>query len=224
MPMKCYLHVRFDRSARHIIRRMMPAKGFHRTLACFLIVSHVVLCQKPSAIETVSDTEQLSRMKVSFREWLSTSEKRDLMVEFDPSPQALDLANPRFSWIVPLEGRGRRQTAYQIQVASRADLLSSARPDLWDSKLVSSSDSNNVNYAGRPLESDHEYFWHVRVSDEAGMLHPYSRTAKFRTALLKASDWKAKWIGRGQPDEVVADVNKFLIQKVAPEVQRVESH
>ena len=111
----------------------MPAKGFHRILVYLLITSHVVLCQKPSAIETASDSEQLARMKVSYREWLSTSEMRDLMVEFDPSPQALDIANPRLSWIVPLEGRGRKQTGYQILVALRSELLGLSQSDMWNS-------------------------------------------------------------------------------------------
>jgi alpha-L-rhamnosidase len=185
-----------------------------------VIAVHLSLGQKPAQID--SNPEQLSRMKASYHEWLSTSVKRDLLVEFDPSPQGLDVTNPQFSWVIPLEGRDREQTGYQIQVASREELLKAGRPDMWDSGLVKSADSMNVYYAGRPLQSDHEYLWRVRVRDESGRIHPYGRTARFHTALLEESDWKARWIGSGKPDEVVADVDKFLVQKLTPEVKQVE--
>src|SRR6266498_1960446 len=110
----------------------ITAIRFYRLLICFFLVAQVLLGQKSYAIQTGSDPKQLSRMKTSYREWLSTAEKRDLLVEFDPSPQGLDIRSLRFSWIVPLEGRGRNQTGYQIQVASSSDLFGARRPDMWN--------------------------------------------------------------------------------------------
>ncbi len=37
----------------------------------------------------------------------------------------------------------------------------------------------------------------MRYWDQAGRASPYSQTARFDTALLSASDWKAKWIRGG---------------------------
>jgi alpha-L-rhamnosidase len=189
---------------------------------CLWVLLAIQLSQGQVPSYADSNPEQLHRMKASYHEWLSRGVNRDLLVEFDPSPVGLDISNPRFSWVVRLEGRGRRQTAFQIQVASTAALLARGRPDVWDSGLVKSSDSTNVYFSGGSLESNQEYFWRVRVRDEAGRLHPYSRTATFRTGLLRDSDWQARWIGRGQADEVVADVYKFIVNQLPPEVKQVE--
>ena len=169
-----------------------------------------------------SDDAQLQRMKADYRQWMSKSPRRDLLVEFDPDPLAIGVSDPRFSWVVPLDGRGRKQTAYRLRVASRPELLQSGLADMWDSGLVASPVSTNVFYAGRPLESNRDYFWNVQVQDEAGALQACSRTARFCTALLRDSDWKAQWIGRGSPHEAVADADAFLTGKASPEVQRTE--
>ena len=47
----------------------------------------------------------------------------NLLVEFASSPLVVDTRKPRFSWTVPLLGRARRQSAYQVQAASSAELL-----------------------------------------------------------------------------------------------------
>jgi hypothetical protein len=52
--------------------------------------------------------------------------------------------------------RGIRQTAYRIVVASSEGLLKKDQGDLWDSGRVTSDESVNVAYAGKPLESDRE--------------------------------------------------------------------
>lgn len=161
-------------------------------------------------------------MKTDYARWASAAPKRDLLVEFDPNPLAIGVSNPRFSWIVPLDGRGRKQAAYRIRVATRPELLESARADMWDSGFVASEVSTNVPYAGLPLKSNTDYFWNVQVQDEAGKPQPTSRTARFGTALLKDSDWKARWIGRGSTGEVVADVHAFISDKQSPQVKAFE--
>ena len=176
------------------------------------------MSHKSIGAQAETDREQLARMKATYREWLSTAAKRDLLVEYEPSPQALDVPNPRFSWIVPLDGRGRKQSGYQIQVASRLELFRGT-PDMWDSGLVNSSESVNVFYAGRSFGSDREYFWRVRVRDESGHLHPYSRIAQFKTGLIADADWKARWIGRGSSAEVVADLDKFDVTKLSTQIE-----
>ena len=44
---------------------------------------------------------------------------------------------PRFSWQISPSSTAKRQTAYQLQVASSIDLLNT-QADLWDSKKIPS--------------------------------------------------------------------------------------
>ena len=157
--------------------------------------------------QSPGDDAQLGQMRNDYHKWTATQEKNDYLVEFDPAADAIDIRDPRFSWVVNLEGLGRMQTAYQIQIASSAKILKSGKPDMWDSGIVKSEQSTQVSYNGKPLKSNTEYFWRVRVCDESGKFHAYNRQEKFSTAFLDSSDWKAKWIGRGSTDEVVPKVD-----------------
>jgi len=172
--------------------------------------------------QTTQDLDaQLNRMKQYYQEWLSGRPEVDLLVEYDPSPVAMDIDMPRFTWIMDLDGRGRRQTAYQILVASSREILEADEGDIWNPGLVESEQSSQVTYRGLPLESNREYFWKVRIRDEAGKWHSYSEPATFNTGLLSEDDWTADWIGRGDADEVVSDVYAFADRRVSEEVQNV---
>ena len=92
------------------------------------------------------DTEdQLQRMKNDYQEWLSKRAVNDLLVEYDPSPVALETPNPRFSWIMDLQGRERRQTACQVLVASDRKSLDAGAGDMWNSELVDSDQSSQID-------------------------------------------------------------------------------
>lgn len=75
----------------------------------------------------------------------------NLLVEYAPAPLGLDRCHPRYSWELPANVRGQRQTAYQVQVASSKEALAAGEPDLWDSGRVESDASIQVPYGGRPL-------------------------------------------------------------------------
>ena len=62
-----------------------------------------------------------------------------MLVEYAKGPLAIGTRTPRFSWEVPLEGRGRKQTAYQLLVATTEALLAPGKADLWDSGKVASA-------------------------------------------------------------------------------------
>jgi alpha-L-rhamnosidase len=124
-----------------------------------------------------------------------------MRVEYASAPLAIGTRIPRFSWEVPLEGRGRRQTAYQVRVATAESFLSSGMPNVWDSGKVLSSQSINVEYAGEPLRSNMDYFWDVQVWDEDGVPAGFCRPAYFGTGLFDRSDWQAEWIGMGPESE-----------------------
>ena len=164
---------------------------------------------------------QLQRMKDNYLLWLSKGTSPDLSVEFDPAPIALDIPKPRFSWVIGLEGRGRKQSGYQILVASSMKILDANEGDIWNTGLVASDQSSQVRYGGLALVSNREYFWKVRIRDDAGKIYPYGKTSSFNTGLLGEEAWKAAWIGRGNANEVVADVDSFLTQKLSKEVLKV---
>ncbi|MBL7222907.1 MAG: family 78 glycoside hydrolase catalytic domain [Candidatus Brocadiae bacterium] len=145
-----------------------------------------------------------------------------MMVEYAGSPLAIGTRVPRFSWEVPLAGRNRRQSAYQILVATSEELLVPGHADLWDSGKVESPQSVNVPYAGAELRRNQDCFWKVGLWDEAGNEVGFSRTGYFGTALFDQDDWKGQWIGMGDPDEPFSDADTFQQERVAPEVSEIE--
>jgi alpha-L-rhamnosidase len=106
------------------------------------------------------------------------------------NPLGLDDRTPGFSWTLLADGRGRRQSAYAIQVAAdeKFNYL------LWQKKRVESSDCLGIPYGGKSLMACTRYYWRVKVWDEQGQESPWSDTAWFETGLLEISAWKGKWI------------------------------
>jgi alpha-L-rhamnosidase len=100
-------------------------------------------------------------------------------------PLGIDVAKPRFSWILDSERRDEKQTAYQVVVDG-----------LWDSGRIASDRSIHVEYGGKPLSPATRYIWKVRVWDAEGKPSEWSKPATFSTALKQ---WSAKWIGNDEP-------------------------
>ncbi|MEI6519366.1 MAG: family 78 glycoside hydrolase catalytic domain [bacterium] len=157
-----------------------------------------------------------------YNDWLTRRRSDKMWVEDDPAPLGLDVRDPRFSWVVSLRGRDRWQSAYRLLVATSPELLHVGKADMWDSGVVESKTSIQVYYAGKPLASNSTYYWKVRVCDESGKWGRWSKTAAFGTALYDESDWQAQWIGRGDPDEVVPDVSRYILRNLDPQVQAIE--
>jgi len=133
-----------------------------------------------------------------------------LQCEYRVNPQGIDEATPRLTWRVESNERGAKQSAYQILVASSADLLAKNTGDLWDSGKVASGDTVNLPYAGQSLVSRQQCFWKVRVWDAAGKAH-WSQPAAWTMGLLHASDWQADYISFADTTPVWKDTaNLFL--------------
>ncbi|MDX2109609.1 MAG: family 78 glycoside hydrolase catalytic domain [Verrucomicrobiota bacterium] len=101
---------------------------------------------------------------------------------------------PRLSWQLNADPaiRGRRQTAYQIEVRDSAGVL------VWDSGKVVSDQSQLVAYAGPSLESGQLYQWQVRSWDEKDAPSSWSSVAYWTMGMLFPDDWSAQWIGTGE--------------------------
>ena len=71
-------------------------------------------------------------------------EIQKLRCEYLKDPLGIDATKPRLSWVLEDDERGQKQTAYQILVASTAEILAKDQGDHWDSGKV----------AGEGLKSD----------------------------------------------------------------------
>jgi alpha-L-rhamnosidase len=116
-----------------------------------------------------------------------------LRCEYLANPMGIDVAKPRFFWVVEHPERGQVQSAYQIVVSADPKV---ATGDIWDSGKVASSKSTQVVFAGKALETGKSYFWKVRTWDRGGLESPWSGTARFDTGLFDKGEWKGIWIGK----------------------------
>ena len=57
----------------------------------------------------------------------------ELLINGISNPLAIDRDATRFTWMLVDTGRGERQTAYQILVASSPEQLAKDKADRWDS-------------------------------------------------------------------------------------------
>ncbi|NGO39541.1 family 78 glycoside hydrolase catalytic domain [Limisphaera ngatamarikiensis] len=120
-----------------------------------------------------------------------------LRCEYQAEPLAVQTARPRLSWRLeaPDRLRGVRQTAWQVLVASREDLLKRDVGDLWDSGKVAGDETLHIEYGGRPLRTAQTVFWKVRAWDQEGRPTPWSEPARWTMGVLDPGDWRAQWIG-----------------------------
>lgn len=98
---------------------------------------------------------------------------------------------PEFSWKIDSDKRNVLQKSYQIIVRKSAE-GDAGNAIVWDSGVVNSRQQSFIPYQGEALLSKTRYTWSVTVWDNCG--EQASACTIFETALLKASDWNAKWI------------------------------
>ena len=88
-----------------------------------------------------------------------------LRCEYLADPLAVDTPAPRLSWELESTtpaARGERQSAYRIVVRR----TSGTRPTtVWDTGVVKSADTSQIEYRGKQPESCARYQWKVRVWD-----------------------------------------------------------
>ena len=110
------------------------------------------------------------------------------------TPLGLDDKAPHFAWQLHDERRGAKQSAYEVLVATKRELLAPGKADAWDSGSVKSEQSVGVVYQGKALEPSTRYYWRVLVSDVEGKVYPAAESW-WETGLLEQQNWRGKWIG-----------------------------
>lgn len=95
-----------------------------------------------------------------------------------PELTAITDARPELSFI----SAAKRQSAYQILVASSRAALDADQGDAWDSGKQQSDRSIDIEYEGALLEPGQAYFWKVRTWNEADVVSPWSDVQSFTMA------------------------------------------
>ncbi len=119
-----------------------------------------------------------------------------LRCEYLDNPLGIDVDIPRLSWkAIPVHAPAAeyRQPYYQIIAASSRELLAAGKGDLWDSGVVRSDQSVQVEYKGKSLSAGEKCFWKVRIANKDGNWSGWSEPACW-SAGLSAADWQAHWI------------------------------
>lgn len=93
---------------------------------------------------------------------------RYMTCEMQVNPLAVESKNPRFGWKIFSEMNDDKQVAYRILVSSTKENISKGVGDLWDSGKKHSSESQLVEYGGKPLLSSYRYYWAVEVWGKSG--------------------------------------------------------
>ncbi|WP_282035732.1 sulfatase-like hydrolase/transferase [Saccharicrinis aurantiacus] len=125
----------------------------------------------------------------------------NLTVEYirDPSSIKVIDSKPEFAWFIPASAK--YQKGYQILVSSSKSLIDQNIGDMWNSGNVRSSQSSNVEYAGKPLQENTSYFWKLRYFDGDNRVAEYSNFQKFTTG---------KW------GDKITTHNAFQIENIKP--------
>ena len=125
----------------------------------------------------------------------------NLRTDYLVDPMGVHSDPPLLSWELGGDGRGLKQSAWQVEVASSVDALQNGSADLWDSGKVISGKQSGIPYEGAPLGSRAEAHWRARVWDGAGESGPWSPGARWEVGLgggglggFRLADWTAKWI------------------------------
>lgn len=110
------------------------------------------------------------------------------------NPLAINNVNPKLSWVLPSIEKVQEQQAYHILVSSSIEYLNKNIGDLWNSRKISSDQSQHINYGGQALQSNQVVYWKVRVWDQDNKPSEWSKINKWGIGLLEENDWEANWI------------------------------
>ncbi|WP_282147945.1 family 78 glycoside hydrolase catalytic domain [Algibacter lectus] len=120
---------------------------------------------------------------------------KKVTVNYFENPLGIDDPHPSISWFMVSNERNKKQSAYQIKVASSEKALEDDNNLLWDSGKLNSHQNSQIRYAGSKLNSRQHCYFKIKVWDENDVASEWSDTNFWTMGLLNQTDWKAKWIG-----------------------------
>ncbi len=110
-----------------------------------------------------------------------------LMVEFIREPEKVSILDnrPEYTWIVP--ENIKKQSAFQILVATSIEKLEKQDADVWNSGRVIDKNSVEIEHNGpATLDDTTSYYWMVRVwGEDDPEPSPYSDIQAFRTGMIR---------------------------------------
>lgn len=133
---------------------------------------------------------------------------RDLRVQHQTAPLAVEDAHPSFSWRMDSDQPGQGQLSYRIRVRRDSD-----NRNVWDSGTVRDSVSTGIRYMGADLQPGMGYVWDLTVTDLEGQT--YEAASTFETGLMdpRLRTWKgAQWIGDSSPALDAASLDSFTLR------------
>ena len=131
---------------------------------------------------------------ISYSTFAQKIEVDKLVTEYHINPIGIDVEIPRFSWQLVSKENNVIQTAYEIRVAASEKDLKNKENLVWTSEKVNSSQSVNISYKGRALQSSERLYWQVRVWDQNNKLSKWSEPAYWEMGILNKKTWKSDWI------------------------------
>jgi len=124
---------------------------------------------------------------------------------------------PSFSWIVNSAQSGDSQVAYEIMVASSANLLQQNRGDMWYTGKVVSNNSIHIVYAGAALLPNSSYYWKVKTYNRKGGASAWSIPQHLNTGTFERLE---KWPGESRwvPIDSQLTQNRWALENRHPVV------
>ena len=118
-----------------------------------------------------------------------------LECEYRVNPIGIDAPRPRLSWIFTSKTANERQTAYEIRVSRRPDILKGGAGEVWDSGKVTSDQTVGVEYGGPLLGVGDRLYWTVTTWDAEGRESAPSSSAYWEMGINRAT-WQGLWISK----------------------------
>lgn len=174
----------------HLMNKKKPTK-FYSLLLLSLFCIGLTACKVQSSLKNATDLTISEGFK---------------------NPLGFYNSNPTFSWQLPVLENVKKQSAYQIVVATNLDLLPN-NADLWDSKKQETAQSTWVKYQGAALQSRQKVYWQVKYWNQDGLESDWSEINHFELGLLSNKDWQAKWIGLDTKAEGVLGSQENIIHR-----------
>ncbi len=141
--------------------------------------------------------------------------------EYGTDPMGIDVAAPRLSWEIESPTRGESQVAYRVLAGSSPEKLVDGMADVWDSGVVRSDQSIQVEYGGKALASRQKVYWKVQVwgnHDDTGS----GPVSTWEMGLVEPEDWRGSWIGMapraGDPAQALAGARWIWYPEGGPPV------